>query len=353
MQKKGVKMLKRKVDIGLIVCFFSLGWGAFAEKPSTHATKYGEVLTAPDKSRNEKWHLVENTEAPLSDVQREALQRIVYEKPEKTSAYFALCTLVKVDDTQSVDLIIEMLKRGLNYGRYYALALGHLGDKKAIPALKEVMSKTKRDYVREDCRFALRLLDASTDETPPAPTEGGPIKIKLSASRNYITPGQSFMLKASIENLREQPVRISSSRSFFKRFVQIYPEDGQYVLPFTKGRLRGRRSKLDDFPKISGGKTKTLKAKCRIEVEKAFSDKWLYDGHRAFVFYPGAGHTHKVFDIGMYKPGKELSLKLVLDYDPGKSVKNNIYADFEAKVPLITERIVSNMVRVEVKSESD
>jgi len=349
MQGKHVKMLKQAAFVGFTICFVSSGFLAFAGEKSKTTTNYEKVFTDPEKTRQEKWRLVENAEAPLSEVERKALQKMVREEPEKKTAYFALSTLVKVRDTESVEVIIEMLKRQLQYGRYYALALGYLGDDEAIPVLEETMKETEHNYVRDDCRFALRLLGASTDESPPAPTEDNAVKMELTTSKKQITPGESFVLKASIKNLRNQPVRISPDYNFFEDYLKVYAKGGQYVLRFREGFYRTRALQLDDFPKISAGKSMTVKQECTVKVEKVFADKWEYDGHKAFVFHPNED-PHHLFDVGMYKPGRELSLQLVLIYDASH---HDNYADFKAKAPLVKGKIVTNTITLDIKAPDE
>jgi len=186
--------------------------------PVSRSDKYQALLTG---THEEKWALATSVRQ-LSEGDRRFLCSLL---GNKETYYYPLVALCKAKSRQSVPAIGEGLLKLDN--RYFALALGIIGDRRGIPYLRRALAGSKRDYVEEDARRALRMLgcrSAKRQHIQHASTPG--LHISLTSSKQVLRLGESAKLTARVRNTGTTPV--SLYKPALPKLVLVTAE-GDYV----------------------------------------------------------------------------------------------------------------------------
>lgn len=321
------------------------------EEERTGNTQLAAVFASTKKTAEKKWSLASEVDS-LSQVQREQLHMLLTGKYEEQSDawYYALIALVSANDTASVAKIAEALEECEN--RYYALALGILGNEHVIPVLKRVAKHTDRDHVRDESHVALRMLGAKTDASPPEAASPGPVKLSLSASQTNVTAGEKFALTATFTNTAKSAVNLS--KGVFRGGLKVYSCEGEYVLPILTSYFELQPS-VDSYAEIPAGGRFVIEEECKIGIDEVSYDKWLeMTGfkQRVFVLKDVDGMWGSKFDIGDYKSGRSFEIELALVYE-SKGPSQQLRDRFGIEGPFIKDRLVSNTVRIKVRDNNE
>lgn len=261
-----------------------------------------------------------------------------------TGRLYALTTLVTVRDQRSVPHIGQALLS--NENRYYALALGIIGDDQAIDYLRSTLAQTQRPHVERACKLALRMLGAQADETAPPPqTLTGDIVIDLSASTNTLLVGDSFTLATTVRNTTDRPLRIAWSDFFNASYLRVYSSSGEYVLPAQL--IYDFQPGTNSFQMIEPEGQFTIEGQCRVIVTAPDRTEWKEVLPAQEVFYlegPAWG-----YELGLYSDGKNIDVKLAIVYEP--DFASHWLTQFGIQEgEVVRTRTVSNLAELHISS---
>ena len=334
---------------------------SLSEEKSSEGVRAGNNQIATIFSSSEKTHKEKMSAArefnSVTNLQRSRLHKLICNEygERGDGAYYALTALVSAKDTASVAKIAEALEKCDN--RYYALALGILGNEDVMPVLKRVAKHTARDHVRNESHVALRMLGAKTDASPPEPASPGPVKLSLSASQTNVTAGETFALTATFTNTATSAVNVSKG-VFRGGGVEVYSCENEYVLPILTSYFEFQPSadSHDSYVEIPTGGKFEIEKECKIGIDEVSYDKWLEMSgfkQRVFVLKDVDGMWGSKFDIGDYKSGRSFEIEIALVYESNLTPQQ--FRDrFGVEGPLfIKDRLVSNTVRIRVRDNNE
>ena len=323
-----------------VVIFFGLCFISFADQiqsqsPSIDITKesFSEAFTSKAYSAKEKWDLA-SRETVLSTAQHQELCSLLSDTDNGDAWYYALTALVAANDVSSAGVISQLLLN--NENRYYALALGLLGDKKAVPVLKQVLEQTQREHVKQGVLSAFRMLGVSSEEDIPAETVGGYISIHLSATHTNISIDEPFVLRVALKNNVKENAQIKSRDLLFSQYLAVFSAEGHYVFPIRQ--LFSMRSDSNSLIEISPGEEVVIEERCSVQIEDSVAGNWPVKTQKIFVLHGNSGTW--AFDVAPYVPEKDLGIKLVFMCDA---------SDFSEDDKLSRSRIISNCLLLNVK----
>ena len=296
-----------------LLCAFgnlSLGGSTGDDGPPMDAARqsYDEVFLSKSYSPMMKWDVARKA-SNLSAEQRQALWRLISDLDNEDAWYYALTALVSANDTSSVQEISQQLIEKNN--RYHALALGHLGDKTAVPALQEALLQTNRSYVKEDVCMALRMLGVPANVEIPVETTNGIVDIQLSVSPASVSASREFVLGVVITNNTDKQVRITPRELFYARHLAVFSSEGHYVFPIRQ--FLGIAAQENLFIGISPGESVTVEETCAVHIEDASPGDWPVKTEKIWVLRGATGTW--AFDVGPFVPGKDCEIKLVVECD--------------------------------------
>ena len=302
---------------------------------------YKVAFASPLHSPQEKWDLAKSATA-LSPDQRQDLLALIADPDNGDSWYYALTALVSANDSSSVDVISQVLLSKDN--RYYAIALGFLGDKKAIPALKQALAQTRLEHVKEAVYLALRMLDVSTESVVPAETKDESIAINLSTTKTNIAVGKPFVLKVVMKNHLQNNVRIYSRDLFLSQHLAVFSAEGHYVFPIQQ--IFSIKADGKSYYEIPPSKEVVIEEACSIKIEDTFVGGWPVKTVKNYVIRGLSGTW--AYDVAPYVPGKTFGIKIIITCDPIVISENAPNLETE---PSPKTRIVSNCVLLTVQSK--
>ena len=318
-------------------CFISYADQIQSQSPPVDITKesYGEAFTSKAYSAKEKWDLA-SREVVLSPAQHQELCSLLSDTDNGDAWYYALTTLVAANDTSSVDVISQLLLN--NDNRYYAIALGLLGDKNAVPVLKQVLEQTKREHVRRGVLSALRMLDVPAEVNIPVETVDGAISIHLSATQTNIAVDEPFVLRVALKNNVQEKAQIKSRDLFLSQYLAVFSVEGHYVFPIQQ--LFGMRSNSSSFFEISSGEEVVIEETCSVQIEDTVVGNWPVKTQKIFVLRGDSGTW--AFDVAPFVAEKDFGIKLVVMCDS---------SDLSEDEKLSNHRIISNCLLLNVKDQ--
>jgi len=308
-----------------------------SQSPSIDITKesFGEAFTSKAYSANQKWNLAQSS-TELSPDQRQELWVLIADPDHGDAWYYALTALVSANDTSSLEIISQLLLSKDN--RYYAIALGLIGDKKAIPTLKKALLQTQWEYVKEDILESLRMLDVPAEVNIPAETVDGTISIHLSATQTNIAIDEPFVLRVALKNNVQEKAQIKSRDLFLSQYLTVFSAEGHYVFPIQQ--LFSIRSNSNSIFEISSGEEVVIEETCSVQIEDTVAGSWPVKTQKIFVLRGSSGTW--AFDVAPYVPEKDFGIKLVVMCDS---------SDLSEDEKFSNPRIISNCLLLNVKDQ--
>ncbi len=305
----------------------------------------GRSLKATFESSNlvhtQKWNAAKSVRN-ISASDRVALQTLVKQADQGDAWYYALTSIAVARDQESVPVIGSELLR--NDNRYFALALGLIGDARAIPYLEEKVRSSSRAHVVRACRQGLRMLGVRSTDRPPSPTSAGPIRLELSTASTNVQLGQPFELQALIRNEASTSARVASTDAFLAKYLQTYSAGGDYVLPLDQ--FIDYEPRAESYPLLPPGGEIALREACVLDVERPQRKDWpeILTSQSVFVLRAVSGAW--AFDVAPADGRKTVSIDLVVVYDPA-AIAESLASRLNIRPgDVATNRAVSNVLRI-------
>lgn len=298
----------------------------FESKNLTHAHKWAVAKSARD----------------ISPADREMLHSLLKHTDRGDAWFYALTSIAVSRDQESVHVIGSELLR--NDNRYFALALGLIGDERAIPYLKEKAESSSLAHVVRACRQGLRMLGARSPAIPASLSTEGPIRLDLSIATTNVQLGRPFDLKVLIRNEAGTATRVASTDVFLAKYLHAYSMAGDYVLPLD--RFIDYEPRADSYPLLPPGGEIVLRESCVLDIETPNRKDWpeILESPRVFVLRAEGGTW--AFDVAPADGRKTVDVGLVLVYQP-VAIAGSLAARLNIESgDIATNRVVSNVLRI-------
>ena len=287
--------------------------------------------------------------ASILSLSAEDKQRLLESVDQRSGAFgehssYIFQVLIKYADAAIVKGLGELLVE-TDY-RYYAVALGIIGDTAAIPYLRTALRGSSHNYVRDNCRQALRIIgDRSSLAHLPDPTHlHYPIRPSIHADATQLSLGDQVTLTLTYQN-------ISKTES-----AMIYPP---WINPFHAISLQGDHVErlpgatffyeitADSFRRLDPGQKYQLSQTFELVVQPIRVDKWTAFENKAFDMLclkridDGGG-----WEIARFVEGQPSTLHIAAIHRPAEYrtfVDEFGIQDYDEK-PLITSAVVIECV---------
>ncbi|MCO5045617.1 MAG: hypothetical protein M9935_10145 [Kiritimatiellae bacterium] len=333
----------------LVLLTLAVSHGATSDEQRSrgHTNVFSMVFEDAELSHSEKWRVAKDAKS-LSLSEREYLRSRLADTSQGDSWYYALTALAAAGDQESAPFIGEELLR--NDNRYFALALGMLGNSDGVPYLQEALNNTQRPHVSRACRVALRMLNARSNDVPPPPSRDDAFQIQLLSSSVDVALGEPFEIRAVIQNNTTVMMHVAWADAFFENYIQAYSADGDYVIPVTPPIL-DREPSNRSFPPIAPNDQLGLSNTCIIDKSSPVSNDWpeVLPSRSSFVLR--AVDNSWAVDVAPYSEGRSLVIDAVIVYDP-VSISDSLASRLGiSPYDICTNRIISSVLRLNLISE--
>ncbi|XAM00664.1 hypothetical protein OT109_04575 [Phycisphaeraceae bacterium D3-23] len=289
-------------------------------------------------------------QGPLSDAERTLLlSALGSEASIKQMDFIAVLTALVADaHPETVERLCGLLHEQEN--RYYALALGAIGDPAAIPALRRRCRTTTYSYVYNDCRFALQMLGdrSSLDRLPDATIEThSPLRIRATLDRDTVGEGDAFEVTVTMRNGGESPLALFFPIYSISRCISA---DGDHLIEM-QGATIFYDVKEQNFRVLLPGEE--IRYTERYEfvrrsmgIERKFLREMQLPGEVLCLIQTNGAHQGR--RLAVYEPGRRIVLRLAYEYD-GMPYRDD--ADRLGIEHLVTGIVVSNPIEVTCVAE--
>lgn len=249
--------------------------GCSTQQEVSHNAAAIDVLVGTEADADARAAAVEQLQ-PLTKADKARLLAAVdhrnenYDNSTGNSGYL-FRALIRHADTDIVHALGQLLLETNN--RYYAVALGVIGDEAAIPYLNTAIRQSSYSFVRDNCKQALRTFNVrnSLEHLPRASRHNYPIKPSLRADATTLQLGDRVTITAEFKNISEETPGV------------IYPP---WIDPFHAVSIQGdhleRREgasyffiiEEDSFRRLEPGESYTVTQTFELVIEPMPADKW-------------------------------------------------------------------------------
>jgi hypothetical protein len=209
------------------------GWAADS------VSEWVAVLRSPTASHEEKWA----AQGRLVTAGLPAVQPLIAALDDDRAQYYAIRALGHLKSPAATQALSHiLLDRGYGPRRYAALALGQIGDPKAVPALQKALSDVP--HVRADALDALVKVDSresreALEEYHFAGSDRG-LRLRISCPSASYAVGDRITIEANLTNVTQKTLPIVVSGGNPMAYLVFQRSDGSFVESVEAGLHQDR-----------------------------------------------------------------------------------------------------------------